>query len=174
MFKEKVMSNREPGCKSLSQNTLFNWPRQRWFLLDLYNVLERHGQRKCSTIFLERMREGHCQSDEHWNRFKGNIGETSARRGGAHMGFSACIDTILNWTELRPLWALFSPDNGWVVAVKGLSSRDKICTAAHRKPAQVCQDLNLTSAQNQSTWPKFSVTQMSQKFQHKYTHTIYM
>ena len=26
-------------------------------------------------IFLERMREGHCQSDEHWNRFKGNFGE---------------------------------------------------------------------------------------------------
>ena len=24
------------------------------------------------------------RSDEHWNRFKGNIGETSERRGGAH------------------------------------------------------------------------------------------
>ena len=29
---------------------------------------------------------GHRQSDEHWNRFKGNVGETSERRGGAHMG----------------------------------------------------------------------------------------
>ena len=28
--------------------------------------------------------------------FKGNVGETSERRGGAHMGFSARIDAILN------------------------------------------------------------------------------
>ena len=80
----------------------------------------------------------------------------------------------LNWTELKPLWALFSPDNGWVLTVKGLSSRDKMWTAAHRKPAQVCQDLNLTPAQNQLSWPEFSATQMSQKFQHKYTHTIHV
>ena len=39
---------------------------------------ERHGKRKCLTIFheTEGMRESHCQSDEHWNYFKGNIGET--------------------------------------------------------------------------------------------------
>ena len=48
-------------------------------------------------IFLERMREGHQESDEHWNRFKGNIGKTSEKLGGAHiMGFSKCIDTVLN------------------------------------------------------------------------------
>ena len=47
-------------------------------------------------IFLKRTREGHCQSGEHWNRFKGNVGETSERRGAAHMGFSERIDTILN------------------------------------------------------------------------------
>ena len=41
-------------------------------------------------------REGHRQSDEHWNRFKGNGGETSERQGRAHMGFSERIDTILN------------------------------------------------------------------------------
>ena len=45
------------------------------------------------TIFLERAREGHRQSDEHWNRFKGNVGETY-ETGGAHMGFSERIDTI--------------------------------------------------------------------------------
>ena len=50
-------------------------------------------------IFLERMREGHHQSDEHWNRFKGNIGETSERQGGTDMSFSECIDTILNWFD---------------------------------------------------------------------------
>ena len=39
---------------------------------------------------------GHRQSIEHWNCFKGDVGETSERRGGAHMGFSERIDTILN------------------------------------------------------------------------------
>ena len=47
-------------------------------------------------------REGHRQSDEHWNCFKGKVSkETSQRRGGEHMGFSERIDTILNWTELK-------------------------------------------------------------------------
>ena len=41
-------------------------------------------------------REGHRQSDEQWNCFKSNVGKTSERRGGAHMGFSDRIDTILN------------------------------------------------------------------------------
>ena len=44
---------------------------------------ERRGKRKLSTIFLERTREGHRQSDEHWNRFKDNVGDTSETRGGA-------------------------------------------------------------------------------------------
>ena len=47
-------------------------------------------------IFLERTREGHHQSDEHWNHFKGNVGETSEIWGGVHMGFSKLINTILN------------------------------------------------------------------------------
>ena len=36
------------------------------------------------------------QSEKHWNRFKDNVWETSEKRGGAHMGFSERIDTILN------------------------------------------------------------------------------
>ena len=36
---------------------------------------------------------------EHWNRLKGNVGETSERRGGVHRGFSKRIITILNWTN---------------------------------------------------------------------------
>ena len=47
--------------------------------------------------------EGHQQSNEHWKCFKGNVGETSERWGGAHMGFSERIDIILNWTEL--MWS---------------------------------------------------------------------
>ena len=40
-------------------------------------------------------RESHRQSDEHWNCFKGDVGQASERRGGAHMGFSEHIDAIL-------------------------------------------------------------------------------
>ena len=50
-------------------------------------VLARYGT-KCSAIFLERTREGHRQSDKHWNCLKGVVGETSERHGRAHMGFS--------------------------------------------------------------------------------------
>ena len=62
---------------------------------------ERRGQRKHWMIFLERTREGHRRSDEHWNRSKDDVGGTSERRRGAHMGFSERIDTLLNWTELN-------------------------------------------------------------------------
>ena len=36
------------------------------------------------------------QSNQHWNCFKGNIGETPERRGGVHMGLPERIDTILS------------------------------------------------------------------------------
>ena len=56
----------------------------------------------CSQMTYTRMR--YCydyrQSDEHWNHFKGNVGETYEERDGAHMGFSERIDTILNRTEM--------------------------------------------------------------------------
>ena len=61
---------------------------------------ERHGKRKHSILFLERMREGHCQSDETlemfpWQRWGKLLG------GGVEcvMGFSEHLDTILNWKE---------------------------------------------------------------------------
>ena len=34
--------------------------------------------------------------DQHWNCFKGNIGDTPERRGGAHMGLAERIDTFLD------------------------------------------------------------------------------
>ena len=43
----------------------------------------------------EGTREGHGQSDEHWNSFKGNVGAASERQGGAHIGSSERIDVIL-------------------------------------------------------------------------------
>ena len=51
---------------------------------------------ECSMSFTERTRKGPHQSDEHWRCFKGNIGKTSDRRGGAHMGIFKRMDTILN------------------------------------------------------------------------------
>ena len=47
------------------------------------------------------MREGHCQSDEHWNHFKDITRETSWDQEGVHMGFSERRDTILNPSELQ-------------------------------------------------------------------------
>ena len=59
------------------------------------------SKRKHWTIFLQRTRDGHRQSDKHWNRFKDNAGETSERLGRAHTGFSERTDTILKRTELK-------------------------------------------------------------------------
>jgi len=47
-------------------------------------------------ILSKRTREGHCQSDKPWNCFKGDVEETSERQGGAHMGLSKRLYTILN------------------------------------------------------------------------------
>ena len=53
-----------------------SWSTEKW----VSTVLKR----KRSTISLERTREGHRQSDEYWNCFKGSLGETFERRGGVH------------------------------------------------------------------------------------------
>ena len=44
------------------------------------------------------------------NCLKGDVGETSERRGGAHMGFSELIGAILNLTELTG----FGSDSGQI------------------------------------------------------------
>ena len=44
----------------------------------------------------KRTREGHRQSEEHWNSFNGDIGKTSERLGAAYIGISEGIDTVLN------------------------------------------------------------------------------
>ena len=97
-------------------------------------------------VFLEKMREGHCQSDERQKYSKGNVGKTSLRWGGAHMGFSERIDTILNWTEgfsvysakttytftATPLQQVFGVSTwkvmwkAWSVAFLSLFSKDNI------------------------------------------------
>ena len=53
------------------------------------------------AIFLERTREGHHQSDEHWNCFEGQIGETSERRGGVHNYGLFPSTQIPSWTEMK-------------------------------------------------------------------------
>ena len=47
-------------------------------------------------MFLERTRESHRHSDEHWNRFKGNIGETVLRDRIPHVDFPERVDTVIN------------------------------------------------------------------------------
>ena len=75
--------------------------RKKKYLGSTYSLCINVHVYKRSTIFLERTRKGHRQSNQHWNCFKGNIGDTPERRCGAHMGFPERIDTILNWTELN-------------------------------------------------------------------------
>ena len=59
-------------------------------------VCKDGGSYVCFAFSSQRPVQGRRQSEEHWNRFIGNVGETSERRGGAHMDFSNCIDTTLN------------------------------------------------------------------------------
>ena len=67
--------------------------------------VERGSARRYSLKGRER---AIVKSDEQRNRFKGDIRETSQRQGGANMGFSELIDTILNWTEQRYIAACCS------------------------------------------------------------------
>ena len=55
--------------------------------------VERGRARQSSLKGRERATANQTKS---WNRFKGDVGETSERRGGALMGFCEGIDTILN------------------------------------------------------------------------------
>ena len=50
-------------------------------------IAERRGKRKRSLIFLERTRKEYCQSDEHWDCFKRNAGESSETRWSAYVLF---------------------------------------------------------------------------------------
>ena len=62
---------------------------------------ESRGKRKRSTVFLEGARESHRQSDENRNCFKGNIGETSERRGRMHTGLFRAHCSHLELNELN-------------------------------------------------------------------------
>ena len=60
---------------------------------------ERHRRRgKHLTIFSERTRKGHNQTDQH-HCFTGNAAKTFERQDGAFMGFPKPIDTNLNWAD---------------------------------------------------------------------------
>ena len=54
--------------------------------------VERGSARRSSL----KGREGHRQSDECWNCFKGNVGDTSERPGWSAYGLFERIDPILN------------------------------------------------------------------------------
>ena len=41
---------------------------------------ERHGNKQRLLIYLEMLRQSHCQSDQHWNCFKSHFGNTSERQ----------------------------------------------------------------------------------------------
>ena len=61
---------------------------------------DRRWKRKPSMIFLESIREGHCQSNKTWNYLKSTLKETW-EMGQSTYRFSQHIDTILNWSALN-------------------------------------------------------------------------
>ena len=76
------------------------WRREAWKeeVLDDWRWPSLVLSRK---TLLEKTRKRHRQPDEAWKRFKGNVGEASERRDGAHRGFSERIYAILNWIKLN-------------------------------------------------------------------------
>ena len=44
-------------------------------------IVSQTNRKRSAAVFLERTRGGHRRSDRHWNCFKGNVGESSDRRG---------------------------------------------------------------------------------------------
>ena len=69
---------------------------------------ERRGKRKPLTTFLEKARQGHRQSHEHWKCLKDNVEETSDRRIRAFPTVSM-YSLQQNWTarqkpRIRTVW----------------------------------------------------------------------
>ena len=132
--------NNNNGEKIKTKNWLF-----------LKECMTSHKQ----MIFLERTREGHHQSDEHWNCFKGDDGETSERWDGAHNYglFQAHRHYLeLNWTEL---W-MDSNHPSWVMRLGWLPQGSRTC--CHRvkfsssSPCVFCWQPK--KQKNWPSWPK--------------------
>ena len=96
---------RYPQAQSQRHHTSFTgweWGFDRHKAKDItpsFTGWEWHRKRKHSTIFLQRMRKGHCQSNQHWNRSTGNFWEISGI--WVRTSFPECIHTILNCSELN-------------------------------------------------------------------------
>ena len=73
-----------PQVSFLSRQNYMCLSRQTRVCLDKTRLLLR--QKYAYTIFLERTREGHRQSDEQWNCFKGNAGEKFCETGCSAYG----------------------------------------------------------------------------------------
>ena len=61
-------------------------------------VQESQIQRKAAVGRSAQWCSLYCQSNQHGNCCKGRTGKTSEGQGGTYMGFSRCIDAVLNWT----------------------------------------------------------------------------
>ena len=75
------------GHKAKDITSSIAWRREAW-KEEALDDLPLKGRERAGT-------------DNRTNIGTGDIGTISERRGGAHMGFSECIDITLNWTELN-------------------------------------------------------------------------
>ena len=88
MGMQESRPSRQTGGQSNSHKWPVSWNTQKLRSLRHYTYKtklrtshhqsprgERRRQRQQLTIYLERMRDDHCQSDRHWNCFKGTLGK---------------------------------------------------------------------------------------------------
>ena len=80
--------------RSLRRNT---WAQSQLDITTSITWGETCRKRKSTMLFFERMRKGHCQSDKHWNCFKGNTGEIL--KDEVECIYQAILK--LNWNELN-------------------------------------------------------------------------
>ena len=141
----------------------------------VYSLLPSCPVTSLSFSFSFWTREGHRQSDEHWNRFKGNAGETSERRGGAHMGFSERMDTILSKTELdcsfpfflsSPAKPSFTRNLGWPLQPPPPPSP----TPRHRPFSEPILFLHLASGIGSCKTPATTTTRKAERRLHGRLH----
>ena len=116
-----------PSRQTVGQSNLYKWlpSRKIWSVEELETLPsgtkprtshhrspggERRGKKEVLDDLPWKDERGPLSIRPTLEPFKGNVGETSDRQGGAYMGFSERIDTILNWTELNLVTFVFTQD----------------------------------------------------------------
>ena len=135
-------------------------------------------------IFLERTREGDCQSDQHWNCWKATLGKL-LRQGRAHryhfeLNWSYCCIKYSLWTEpdlklmfdiiISPAASAASHDS-----YKSCTSRAFEVPDGHQMAYYPCSSLLQSQAEHVTVWnrkrPRASKQESYLAFENRHTLT---